>query len=138
MFDQHSTHRTSGLENLLRHNPYTASAGLTPEVIETAVRRAHVQRARAASSLLAALGRGLRNAGRALLRGIARAQRRRAARLALRNLDPHLLDDIGIERGQVRDLVDGLLSAPPQRPREDSTSHAPVQDTPHEQPRRAA
>lgn len=137
MFDQHSTHRTSGLENLMRYNPYTASAGLSPEVIESAMRRAHVQRAQAASSLVAALGRGLRNAGRALLRGIARTQRQRAARLALRNLDPHLLADIGIERGQVRGLVDELLSAPPQRSRSDSASRTPVQDAP-EQPRRAA
>lgn len=113
MSDQHSTQRTGGLENLMRHNPYTASAGLTPEVIDAAMRRAHVERARAARSLTTAIGRRLRTGLQAMVRGIARAQRRRAAYLTLRNLDPHLRDDIGLGPGQARGLVDDLLTSPP-------------------------
>lgn len=114
MSEQYSNRRTSGVENLMRYNPYTASAGLTPQVIDAALRRAHVERARTAAAMSAALWRGVRAAAQALLRSVARAQRRRAAQLLLRNLDPHLRDDIGLGPGQPRELVEELLSAPPE------------------------
>jgi hypothetical protein len=137
MSDQHSIRRSSGVENLMRFNPYTASAGLTPQVIDAAMRRAHVERARSAVSMSAALWRGVRTAGQALLRGIARAQQRRAAQFLLRNLDPHLRDDIGLGPGQPRELVEELLSTPPEHAGAGSTRHAAAPAAP-QQHRRAA
>ena len=137
MSDQHSNRRTSGVEILMRYNPYTASAGLTPQVIEAAVRRAHVERARTAASMSAALWRGVRAAGQALLRGIARAQQRRAAQFLLRNLDPHLRDDIGLGPGQPRELVEELLSSPQEHAGAGSPQRAVAHAAP-QQHRRAA
>lgn len=137
MPDQHSKHCTSGLEILLRHNPYTASAGLTPEVIDAAMRRAHVERARAAASLTAAIWRGLRTGVQAMARGIARAQRRRAAHLMLRYLDPHLRDDIGLGEDRAR-LVEDTLTSPPGGGRASGRTRAEAIAASDTQHRRAA
>jgi uncharacterized protein YjiS (DUF1127 family) len=116
MNNQHSKHRFGDVYDLTGDNPNTVADRLTPEQIEAALRRAHVERARVASALLASVWQGLRAGASALARGIARAQQRRATLLALRYLDAHLLDDIGLGRGQGRALVDGVLSTPPARP----------------------
>ncbi len=106
-----------GSGHFLLYSAYTASAGLTPAVIAAAMRRGERERAREAARLFRALGRGIAAAGRGLVRGIARSQQRRAARLALRNLDPHLLDDLGVRREEIGAVVDGLLSHPAEESR---------------------
>ena len=45
-----------------------------------------------------------------------RWQKRRRAVAELSRLSDHMLRDIGIERGEIRDVVDGLLNAPKVRP----------------------
>lgn len=108
--------RTSGLHNLIRHNAYTASAGLpTAEQIDAASRRARVERARAAASLSMAAWRRLRAAAGALMRALARAEQQRRAHRELRHLDPHLREDIGIGRDYRGDLLDTVPRAPEPR-----------------------
>ena len=43
-------------------------------------------------------------------------QKRRRAVAELSRLSDHMLRDIGIERGEIRSVVDGLLDAPKARP----------------------
>jgi uncharacterized protein YjiS (DUF1127 family) len=84
--------------------------------------RAHDERAKVASALLAGaatgLGtlagtaaRGLGRAGRNIVSGVVTARRRRAAIRELRALDHRMLKDIGISRGEIPYLVDQMLSA---------------------------
>jgi uncharacterized protein YjiS (DUF1127 family) len=86
------------------------------------VNRAHDERARLVSALLAGAatgletlagtaGRGLERVGRSVLSGVATARRRRAAIRQLNALDDRMLKDIGISRGEIQYVVDGQLSA---------------------------
>jgi uncharacterized protein YjiS (DUF1127 family) len=84
--------------------------------------RAHAERAKAISAMLAGaptgfanvavtVGRGLKRVGRSIVSGVVTAQRRAAAMRQLRALDDRMLKDIGISRGQIPYLVDQQLSA---------------------------
>jgi len=87
------------------------------------VARAHSERARLMSGLLASavtgvwnLARwasgGLGRLGRAVVSGVIRGHRRRVAIRELLALDDRLLKDIGISRGQIPVVVEGKLAAP--------------------------
>jgi len=86
------------------------------------VNRAHEERAKAVSALLAGaatgLGslagtaaRGLGRAGRNVASGVVTARRRRGAIRELHALDDRMLKDIGLSRGEIPYLVDQMLSA---------------------------
>jgi len=81
------------------------------------------QRAEAVAGLFTGAGRGLarlvaggvRILGKAAVaayRGHRRSQRRRAAIRELHGLTDRTLGDIGISRGEIRDIVDGMLDGP--------------------------
>ena len=58
---------------------------------------------------------------RAILGALRRLRAWRSRRLAIRELerlDEHLLADIGLDRGQIRYVVEGLTGAPARRARE--------------------
>ncbi|MCH6587364.1 MAG: DUF1127 domain-containing protein [Proteobacteria bacterium] len=58
---------------------------------------------------------------RAILGALRRLRAWRCRRLAIRELerlDEHLLADIGLDRGQIRFVIDGLAGAPARRARE--------------------
>lgn len=84
--------------------------------------RAHDERAKVASALLAGaatgLGtlagtaaRGLGRAGRSIVSSVVTARRRRAAIRQLHALDDRMLKDIGLSRGDIPYLVNQMLSA---------------------------
>lgn len=73
--------------------------------------RAHGERAKATSAMLAGAARGLGRAGRFIVSGVLTARRRRAAIRQLNTLDERMLKDIGISRGEIQYLVDQMLSA---------------------------
>jgi uncharacterized protein YjiS (DUF1127 family) len=86
------------------------------------VDRAHDERAKAASALLAGaaagLGtlagtavRGLGRAGRGIVSGVVTARRRSVAIRELYALDDRMLKDIGLSRGDIQYVVDQMLSA---------------------------
>jgi uncharacterized protein YjiS (DUF1127 family) len=84
--------------------------------------RAHDERAKVASALLAGAVTGfgtlagtaarcLVRAGRNIVSGMVTARRRRAAIRELNTLDDRMLKDIGISRSEIQYLVDRQLSA---------------------------
>ena len=71
-----------------------------------------------------AAAQALLRAGLEPLRRLGTWRKRRLAIRELERLDAHLLADIGLDRGQIRFVVDGLTEAPA-RPAQEPVSMAP-------------
>ncbi|MDX1528070.1 MAG: DUF1127 domain-containing protein [Gammaproteobacteria bacterium] len=93
-----------------RPEVYRQPVTLTRAELEYYSRRAHALRSEAFSRLFKGAAAGLGRGVRALYRALKESRDRRRAIAELRQLDERTLKDIGIERGQIPQIVEALLA----------------------------